>query len=132
MAAPVIRQHINPALPAVLNGSHPGELFKIRGQVVLRVIPGEMQHFCPDPVEHGRLFGGHKPHVQPLGKVHRSPAVRKLGKEPFPVRAGQKISVQQLDFFLPTPELREVSHRHTPQPLLLPHDTKTAPTGAAP
>ena len=47
MGAAVIGKDIDPTLPAIFYRSPFRKLPEIRRQIVLWVIPGKMQHFCP-------------------------------------------------------------------------------------
>ena len=51
------------------------------------------------------------------GEVHIGAALRKLQNQPFMVRAGQQIGVQQLDLPLSVPKLGQVGHLMAPPPL---------------
>ena len=131
MGAVVVDQHIHPQPPEVVDISKLQEAAEIGDQIHVGVVPGEMDHLDPHPVQQGGVVRRDEPDVQPLGEVHPRTAVRQLQDQLFVVRAGQKVGVQQLDLPLAVPELGQVGHLTAPPPLLTGNNTKSAVSGAS-
>ena len=85
-----------------------------------------MYRLCPHPVQQGYVVRGSQADVQSLREVHIGAALRKLQNQPFMVRAGQQIGVQQLDLPLSVPKLGQVGHLMAPPPLFAGNDAKSA------
>ena len=88
------------------------------GQVLIGVVPGEMDRLCPHLVQQGHIVRGNQPDIQALCEVHQGAALCQLHQQPFMVRAGQQIGVQQLALLLSLPKFGEVRHMPAPPPLL--------------
>ena len=132
MGAAIVSQHIDAPVPVASDSGMLHKSPKILRQVLLRIIPGEMYRFGPHPVQQSDVVRVRQPDVQSLGKVHQRPAVSKLLQQPFMVRAGQQVGVQQFDLVLTAPKLRQVSDLDAPSPLLAADNTKSAVSWTAP
>ena len=111
MGGPMVGQHIDRGKSSVWLSLRQRcvkpQLFQDSSALRHRV-PGKVYLFQPDAVDCGYVAGVEQAAVKALGKVHIGAAFRELVQPFIMVLAGQQIRIQQLDFPLTVPELRQV------------------------
>lgn len=105
--------------------------FELAPQIIIRIVPSEVDHLPADIVQALALLPGHQADIKTLCEIHIGSAAGKRFKVKAPVLACSDVRIKETDVFLPVPEFIQGRECVNFPPLHGFRMTKAAPSGAA-